>query len=103
MISAALRKIFWISAGLVLRQVLKAFSAASTARVASAMDADELLQSFSPVDGLLTSKVVEVDTSLPLIQRGTWPEKVSLLAILNAVLKQSNVHSFKYSECLILF
>lgn len=46
------------------------------------MDADELVHSFSPVDGLFTSNVVEVVTSLPLIQSGTGPEKVSWLPIL---------------------
>lgn len=76
MMSAALRKMAWICAGFVLRHDLKAFWAASVASVASVVDAEELVQSFSPLEGLVTSNVVVVVTSLPSIQRGTGPERV---------------------------
>jgi hypothetical protein len=69
--SAALSIIALRSAGFVFDQVGNAFSAALMAFKASFLEADEDCQTFSPVPGEVTSNVVDVITSLPLMRSGT--------------------------------
>ena len=59
-----------MACGFVFLHDLKARAAASTACVASSVLAPEALQILDEVPGETTSKVVDVVTSLPSIQRG---------------------------------
>jgi hypothetical protein len=56
-----------------------AASAAATASRASFLEADELDQSVSDVEGEMTGKVVDVMTSLPLMSRGTVKDLVVMV------------------------
>jgi hypothetical protein len=70
-ISAALRKMLRFTSGGVSAQASNAASAASTALVASATEAEDAWWIIFPVEGFRTSKVLDVWTSLPLIWSGT--------------------------------
>lgn len=62
-----------------LDQAENAASAAATASRASALEAEELDQSVSDVEGETTGKVVEDVTSFPLIRSGTVKDSEAIV------------------------